>query len=70
MAHNQFQTDLPDVIEKYLSEALSKVDKQADHTQVLRSWEERSGVEIKTSPQSSTIAKEDFDHRLRGLNRP
>lgn len=70
MAHSKFETDLPELLQKYLSDALKQVDPQADHTAVLKAWEQRSGVDLQKTTEISTITQNDFDHRLRGLNRP
>ena len=70
MQHSDFQTDLPDLIHKYLSYALGEVEPSADHTKCLVGWEKRSGVELKVTEQVQNIPAEDFEHRLKGLNRP
>lgn len=70
MQSSQFKTDLPDLIHKYLSDALEGVDATADHTECLVGWEKRSGVQLKKTKTVQDIPKEDFEHRLKGLNRP
>lgn len=70
MAHSKFDTDLPELIQRYLSDALKEVDPQADHTALLKAWEKRSGVDLQKADEFSKITQDDFDHRLRGLNRP
>ena len=70
MQHNDFKTELPDVVRGYLAHALKQVDSNADHTAALVGWEKRSGVQLKRTEQVQDIPKEDFDHRLKGLNRP
>lgn len=48
-----FHTELPALAEKYLENSLKVVEKGADHTESLKSWEQRAGVEIKrTSDQA------------------
>ena len=69
MAHNEFQTELSSLLRRYLKHSLDQVDPMADHTEALRGWEERSGITIKKTEEVQDIPKEDFDHRLKGLNR-
>lgn len=70
MEHNGFQTELPDLLQRNLQYSLDQVEPDADHTKCLPGWEKRSGVKLKKTEQVEDIAKEDFEHRLRGLNRP
>jgi hypothetical protein len=42
--------------------------KTADHTECIRGWEERCGVELKRTEVVRDIPAEDFEHRLKGLN--
>ena len=42
-----FKSELPDLALKYLEDSLKLVDKGADHSECLKSWEQRAGVEIK-----------------------
>lgn len=70
MKHNDFQTELPELTRKYLSDALNEVEPMADHTKALVGWEKRSGVQLKRTEKAEDIPKKDFDHRLKGLNRP
>lgn len=42
-----FQSDLPEMALKYLEDSLKLVEKGADHSECLQSWEARAGVEIK-----------------------
>ena len=42
----------------------------ADHTAALVGWEKRSGVQLKKTEKAEDIPQKDFDHRLKGLNRP
>jgi 3-hydroxyisobutyrate dehydrogenase-like beta-hydroxyacid dehydrogenase len=44
-----FQSDLPALALKYLEESMKNVAQGADHSECLKSWEERAGVEIKKS---------------------
>jgi len=70
MEHNGHETELPDLTRRYLSDALQEVEPQADHTKCLVGWEKRLGVQLKQTQTVQDIPKEDFDHRLAGLNRP
>lgn len=70
MEHNQFQTSLPGILRRYLSDALAEVEPQADHTKLLVGWEKRAGFELHKSDKAQSIPEADFAHRLRGLNRP
>ena len=69
MKHNNFETDLPALTKRYLGDALKEVEPMADHTKALVGWEKRSGVQLKRTEKVQDIPKEDFDHRLKGLNR-
>lgn len=69
MDHNKFETDLPDLIHKYLKYSLDQVDSRADHTEALKGWEKRAGIELKKTDVVEPIKEEDFKHRLNGLNR-
>ena len=69
MDHSQFKTDLPDLIHRYLADALDQVEPQADHTKVLVGWEKRAGLEIHQTGKPTDILEQDFQHRLKGLNR-
>lgn len=42
-----FRTELPGLALGYLEEGLQLVDKGACHSECLKSWEKRAGVEIK-----------------------
>lgn len=46
-----FETELPELSIKYLQEALDQVQPDADHTECLKSWEKRAGIELKKSEQ-------------------
>ncbi|KAK0288782.1 hypothetical protein LTR91_017415 [Friedmanniomyces endolithicus] len=70
MEYNQFETELPALAERYLGDALKEVERGADHTKCLVGWEKRAGVTLKKTGKVKDIAQEDFDHRLKGLNRP
>ena len=69
MEHNKFETKLPDLLQEYLSHSLGLVKPDADHTEVIRGWEERAGFELKRTEQVKRIPNGDFAHRLNGLNR-
>ncbi|CAK4033109.1 2-hydroxy-3-oxopropionate reductase [Lecanosticta acicola] len=70
MAHNDFQTELPALTKKYLGDALAATGEPGcDHTKALVGWEKRSGVQLKRTAKVEDIPAEDFEHRLKGLNR-
>lgn len=71
MEHNKFETGLPELIQGYLQNALEQVEPNADHTKCLVGWEKRSGVQLTKTEQDPVddIRGQDFDHRLKGLNR-
>ena len=73
MKHSNFQTDLPGLLRGYLSHSMDVIgpdrNSTADHTECIRGWEERSGETLKKTPKVKDIPKEDFEHRLQGLNR-
>lgn len=68
-----FETDLPPLLSKYLSHAMHVIgdhrNKLADHTECIRGWEQRAGVEINKTDKVRDIPPEDFEHRCNGLNR-
>lgn len=70
MEHSEFETALPKVVRGYLASALEQVEPMADHTKLLVGWEKRSGVTLQKTDQAQDIPREDFEHRLQGLNRP
>lgn len=47
-----FQTALPGLALKYLEEGLDLVEKGACHSECIRSWEKRAGVEIEKTESS------------------
>ncbi|KAF1995201.1 2-hydroxy-3-oxopropionate reductase [Amniculicola lignicola CBS 123094] len=49
-----FQSDLPALALKYLEDSLKLVIKGADHSECLKSWEERAGVEIRKTERDET----------------
>jgi 3-hydroxyisobutyrate dehydrogenase len=54
--NEQFDTDLPDLIIKHFKEAMNLVKPDADHTELLKSWEKRAGIELKTgTPCGDTV---------------
>ena len=54
--HEKFDTDMPDLIIRYFKEAMDQVAPDADHTELLKSWEKRAGVELKQgTPDGSTV---------------
>ncbi|KAK4956436.1 hypothetical protein LTR10_005960 [Elasticomyces elasticus] len=70
MEHNGLETELPSLTKRYLADALKEVEPDADHTKCLVGWEKRAGVELKRTEQIKDIPEEDFEHRLKGINRP
>lgn len=51
-----FETDLPDLILKYFKEAQNGIEPTADHTELLKSWEKRAGLQLKTgTPDGSSV---------------
>ncbi|KAL5372700.1 hypothetical protein DPSP01_013317 [Paraphaeosphaeria sporulosa] len=64
-----FETELPGVLRGHLRDALGVVEKCADHTEAIRGWERRVGLELKRTVRVDRIREEDFRHRLEGLNR-
>lgn len=42
-----FDSDLPGLALKYLEDSLALVEKGACHSECIKSWEKRAGVEIK-----------------------
>lgn len=69
MQHNEFKTELPGLLRRYLGDALEQVDQRADHTESLRGWEKRAGFEVKKTETVQRISDRDFKHRLDGINR-
>ncbi|KAK5457348.1 hypothetical protein LTS15_005129 [Exophiala xenobiotica] len=69
MEYNDFETELPDLIKKYLSFSYDLVSPGADHTEALKGWEKRSGVQLKETKKVTNIPREDLEQRLKGLNR-
>lgn len=72
MEYSKHKTELPGLLRGYLNFALQKTrdPRTADHTEALTGWEERSGIQIKKTEKVNQIPQEDFEHRLKGLNRP
>ena len=70
MKHNEHETELPGLTKRYLGDALKEVEPMADHTKCLVGWEKRLGVQIQRTKEVKDVPKEDFEHRLKGLNRP
>ena len=54
--HEKFDTDLPDLIIRRFKEAMNILEPNADHTELLKSWEKRAGVQLKTgTPCGDTV---------------
>lgn len=70
MRRSRVETELPVLLRGALQESLDQVEATADHTKCLVGWENRAGVKLKTVEKVTDIAKDDFEHRLNGLNRP
>jgi hypothetical protein len=69
LENSGFETELPGLLRGYLGDALKEVDERADHTESLRGWEKRTGLEVKRTEKVEKIAEKDFKHRLEGINR-
>lgn len=52
-----FQSDLPALALKYLEDSTKLVGKGADHSECLKSWEQRAGVEIEKTQKRTDTAK-------------
>ena len=51
-----FETSLPDLIIRDFKDAQTGLPETADHTELLKRWEERAGVELKTgTPDGSSV---------------
>lgn len=51
-----FATDMPDLILRYFRESMAQLDPTADHTELLKGWEKRAGLQLKTgTPDGSTV---------------
>jgi 3-hydroxyisobutyrate dehydrogenase-like beta-hydroxyacid dehydrogenase len=71
MEGSGLDSDLPGLLRGYLKQALETegVEPMADHTKALVGWEKRSGVTIEKTEKVEDVPREDFEHRLKGLNR-
>ncbi len=54
-----FETKLPELAIGYLSKAQEVVKPDACHTECLKGWEHRAGIELKKSPQPTTKVAEE-----------
>src|SRR5258707_9856694 len=54
-----FETDLPQLAIWYLEDALVGLKDNADHTECLKWWEKRAGIELKKSEQPMEKVVED-----------
>lgn len=43
-----FETKMPGLVNEYFKDALRELPEDADHTELLKRWEKRAGVELKT----------------------
>lgn len=51
-----FETDMPDLVIRYFKEAMGILPPDADHTELLKKWEQRAGVQLKTGqPCGDTV---------------
>jgi hypothetical protein len=55
-----FETGLPELAIGYLENALAGLKDDADHTECLKGWEKRAGIELKKSerPTEKVVEKE------------
>ncbi len=74
MRYSDFETGLPGMLRGFLQHSMNVIGEErgkvADHTECIRGWEDRcGGVELKRTEKVTEIPTEDFEHRLKGLNR-
>lgn len=50
-----FQSELPALALKYLEESMNLVEPGADHSECLKSWEQRAGVEIEKTEATKKV---------------
>lgn len=51
-----FETDMPDLVIRYFKEAMGILPPDADHTELLKKWEQRAGLQLKTGqPCGDTV---------------
>jgi 3-hydroxyisobutyrate dehydrogenase-like beta-hydroxyacid dehydrogenase len=51
-----FETEMPGLVNRYFRDAMGTLRADADHTELLKRWEERAGVELKTGmPRGDTV---------------
>lgn len=51
-----FETDMPDLVNRYFQDAMDNLKPDADHTELLKQWEQRAGLELKTGqPCGDTV---------------
>jgi len=55
-----FETELPQLSIKYLEDAMARLPPNADHTECLKGWEQRGGIELKKTeqPNDNVIGEE------------
>jgi 3-hydroxyisobutyrate dehydrogenase len=57
-----FETNLPELAISYLEDALMGLKSDADHTECLKGWEKRAGIELRKSVQpTERVVKEKED---------
>ncbi|ETN45573.1 uncharacterized protein HMPREF1541_09405 [Cyphellophora europaea CBS 101466] len=55
--HEGFETEMPGLVNRYFQEAMGILKPDADHTELLKMWERRAGLELKTGqPCGDTAA--------------
>jgi hypothetical protein len=62
-----FETELPRLAIGYLEDALTILKEGADHTECLKGWEKRAGIEVKTSEQPKDKVVEEKFESLRDI---
>ena len=57
-----FETELPQLAIRYLEDALAILKDGADHTECLKGWEKRAGIELKQSerPKEKVVEEKAF----------
>ena len=64
-----FETDMPDLILKDYRQAAEVLEPTADHTELLKAWEKRANVELKTgTPDGSTAVVKEEPNGVNGTH--
>ncbi|KPI42260.1 2-hydroxy-3-oxopropionate [Cyphellophora attinorum] len=54
--HEGFETEMPGLVNRYFQDAMDTLKPDADHTELLKRWEQRAGIELKTGqPCGGTV---------------